>query len=115
MSPETPMSPDETPAREAMEFDVVIVGAGPAGLAASEGRFDAGGAAQGIATGDMGIAKDGRRKQSFARGMELRAKYTLFAEGARGSLGKILLARFGLEQGREPQKFGIGLKELWQV
>jgi electron-transferring-flavoprotein dehydrogenase len=63
----------------------------------------------------MGLARDGRPKDSFTRGMELRAKYTLFAEGARGSLGKMLMQRFRLEEGRAPQKFGIGLKELWQV
>jgi electron-transferring-flavoprotein dehydrogenase len=85
------------------------------GFAAAEMLFDANGAVAGVATGDMGIAKDGQRKENFTRGMELRAKYTLFAEGARGSLSKLLMARFGLEQGREPQKFGLGLKELWQV
>jgi electron-transferring-flavoprotein dehydrogenase len=73
------------------------------------------GAVVGVATGDMGIGKDGNHKPGFARGMELRAKYTLFAEGARGNLSKTLIAKFGLDQGREPQKFGIGLKELWQV
>jgi electron-transferring-flavoprotein dehydrogenase len=73
------------------------------------------GAVVGVATGDMGIGKDGRPKGSFTRGVELRAKYTLFAEGARGSLTKMLLKRFGLDQDREPQKYGIGLKELWQV
>ena len=73
------------------------------------------GTVKGIATGDMGIGKDGRRKASFTRGMELRGKYTLFAEGARGSLAKILIERFGLDRGRQPQKYGIGLKELWQV
>jgi electron-transferring-flavoprotein dehydrogenase len=85
------------------------------GFAASEVLFDPSGAVAGIATGDMGIAKDGRRKDTFTRGMELRAKYTLFAEGARGSLTKTLISRFGLDAGREPQKFGIGLKELWEV
>jgi electron-transferring-flavoprotein dehydrogenase len=85
------------------------------GFAAAEVLFDANGGVAGVATGDMGIAKDGQRKDNFTRGMELRAKYTLFAEGARGSLSKLLMARFGLEQGREPQKFGLGLKELWQV
>jgi electron-transferring-flavoprotein dehydrogenase len=85
------------------------------GFAAAEVLFDANGAVAGVATGDMGIAKDGQRKDNFTRGMELRAKYTLFAEGVRGSLSKLLMARFGLEQGREPQKFGLGLKELWQV
>jgi electron-transferring-flavoprotein dehydrogenase len=85
------------------------------GFAAAEVLLDANGAVAGVATGDMGIAKDGHAKESFTRGMELRAKYTLFAEGARGNLTKTLLARFGLADGREPQKFGLGLKELWQV
>src|SRR6476660_8053710 len=85
------------------------------GFAASEVLFDDNGAVVGVATGDMGVAKDGHHKDSFTRGMELRAKYTLFAEGARGNLSKTLLQRFGLDQGREPQKFGLGLKELWQV
>ena len=85
------------------------------GFAAAEVLFDANGAVAGVATGDMGLAKDGHHKDSFTRGMELRAKYTLFAEGARGSLTKTLLQRFGLGDGREPQKFGLGLKELWQV
>jgi electron-transferring-flavoprotein dehydrogenase len=85
------------------------------GFAAAEVLFDANGAVAGVATGDMGVAKDGRHKDSFTRGMELRAKYTLFAEGARGSLSKTLIKRFGLDADREPQKFGIGLKELWEV
>jgi electron-transferring-flavoprotein dehydrogenase len=85
------------------------------GFAAAEVLFDGNGAVAGVATGDMGIAKDGRHKDSFTRGMELRAKYTLFAEGARGSLSKTLIKRFGLDADREPQKFGIGLKELWEV
>jgi electron-transferring-flavoprotein dehydrogenase len=85
------------------------------GFVAAEALFDANGAMRGVATGDMGIAKDGSRKDSFTRGMELHAKYTLLAEGARGSLSKTLIARFGLAAGREPGKFGIGLKELWQV
>ena len=84
------------------------------GFAAAEVLFE-GDAVGGVATGDMGIGKDGHHKAGFARGMELRAKYTLFAEGARGSLSKSLIARFGLHQNREPQKYGIGLKELWQV
>jgi electron-transferring-flavoprotein dehydrogenase len=63
----------------------------------------------------MGIARDGHHKYGYTRGMELRSKYTLFAEGARGSLSKQLIARFRLAQNREPQKFGIGLKELWKV
>ena len=85
------------------------------GFAAAEVLFDGNGAVAGVATGDMGVAKDGHHKNSFTRGMELRAKYTLFAEGAHGSLTKILEQRFALRQGREPQKFGLGLKELWQV
>ena len=84
------------------------------GFAATEVLFE-NDAVAGIATGDMGVAKDGHHKASFTRGMELRAKYTLFAEGARGSLSKVLIERFGLSRDRQPQKFGIGLKELWQV
>jgi electron-transferring-flavoprotein dehydrogenase len=84
------------------------------GFAAAEVLFE-NGAVTGIATGDMGVAKDGHHKASFTRGVELRAKYTLFAEGARGSLSKGLIERFGLAQNRQPQKYGIGLKELWQV
>jgi electron-transferring-flavoprotein dehydrogenase len=85
------------------------------GFAAAEALFDDNGAVAGVATGDMGVGKDGKPKDSFTRGMELRAKYTLFAEGARGNLTKTLIARFGLDKDCEPQKFGIGLKELWQV
>jgi electron-transferring-flavoprotein dehydrogenase len=84
------------------------------GFAAAEVLIE-NGAVVGVATGDMGIGKGGQPKDSFTRGMELRAKYTLFAEGARGNLSKMLISKFGLDQGREPQKFGIGLKELWQV
>ena len=85
------------------------------GFAATEVLYGANGEVVGIATGDMGIDKDGKPKENFTRGMELRAKYTLFAEGARGSLSKTLIARFGLSRDRDPPKFGIGLKELWQV
>ncbi len=85
------------------------------GFAAAEVLYGANGEVVGVATGDMGIGKDGKPKDSFTRGMELRAKYTLFAEGARGSLSKQLIARYRLGEGREPQKFGIGLKELWEV
>ncbi len=84
------------------------------GFAAAEVLFE-NGAVAGIATGDMGIGKAGENKASFTRGMELRAKYTLFAEGARGSLSKMLIERFTLHRNRQPQKYGIGLKELWQV
>jgi electron-transferring-flavoprotein dehydrogenase len=85
------------------------------GFAAAEVLFGADGAVVGVATGDMGIGRDGKPKPSFTRGMELRAKYTLFAEGARGNLSKQLIQHFSLAKDREPQKFGIGLKELWQV
>ena len=85
------------------------------GFAAAEVLYDDNGAVAGVATGDMGIGKNNEPKDGFTRGMELRAKYTLFAEGARGNLGKQLIAKFALGEGREPQKFGIGLKELWQV
>jgi electron-transferring-flavoprotein dehydrogenase len=85
------------------------------GFAAAELLFDAHGAVAGVATGDMGIGKDAQPRETFTRGMELKAKYTLLAEGARGSLSKLAMQRFALQTGREPQKFGIGLKELWQV
>jgi electron-transferring-flavoprotein dehydrogenase len=85
------------------------------GFAAAEVLYDENGAVVGVATGDMGVDKNGAPKASFTRGMELRAKYTLFAEGARGNLGKQLIAKFGLGDGREAQKFGLGLKELWQI
>jgi electron-transferring-flavoprotein dehydrogenase len=85
------------------------------GFAAAEVLFGPDGEVVGIATGDMGTGKDGKPKPGFTRGMELRAKYTLFAEGARGSLSKTLIERFDLGRDRDPQKFGIGLKELWQV
>ncbi|MBM3527172.1 MAG: electron transfer flavoprotein-ubiquinone oxidoreductase [Alphaproteobacteria bacterium] len=84
------------------------------GFAAAEVLIEDG-IVKGVATGDMGIGKDGKPNASFTRGMELRAKYTLFAEGARGSLTKRLIAQYGLDRDSEPQKFGIGLKELWQV
>ncbi len=85
------------------------------GFAASELLFDDNGAVAGVATGDMGVGRDGKPLDTFVRGMELRGKYTLIAEGARGSLAKQLIARLKLDEGREPQKFGIGLKELWEV
>jgi len=85
------------------------------GFAAAEVLFGERGEVAGIATGDMGVGRDGKPKDSFTRGMELRGKYTLFGEGARGHLTKALIARFGLDRDREPPKFGIGLKELWQV
>ena len=85
------------------------------GFAAAEVLFDERGAVAGVATGDMGIAKDGSHKPDYQPGMELRAKYTLFAEGCRGSLSQELMKRYNLRDGVDPQKYGIGLKELWQV
>ncbi|MBR0932646.1 electron transfer flavoprotein-ubiquinone oxidoreductase [Bradyrhizobium jicamae] len=85
------------------------------GFAAAEVLYDDKGAVRGIATGDMGIARDGTHKDSYTRGMELLGKYTLFAEGARGSLSKQLIAKYRLDAKSEPPKFGIGLKEVWQI
>jgi electron-transferring-flavoprotein dehydrogenase len=85
------------------------------GFAAAEVLYGPNGEVTGIATGDMGVGRDGKPRADFTRGMELRAKYTLFAEGARGSLTKTLIAKFGLDAESDPPKFGIGLKELWQV
>ena len=85
------------------------------GFAGAEVLYDDNGAVTGVATGDMGIGKNGEPTERFTRGMELKGKYTIIAEGARGSLAKQLMAKFGLEQGRQPQKYGLGLKELWEV
>ncbi|HML44212.1 MAG TPA: electron transfer flavoprotein-ubiquinone oxidoreductase [Hyphomicrobium zavarzinii] len=85
------------------------------GFAAAEVLYDENGVVQGVATGDMGVGRDGEPKDSFTRGMELRGKYTLFAEGARGSLTKTLIKKFDLARDSQPQKYGIGLKELWEV
>ncbi|BCP54282.1 electron transfer flavoprotein-ubiquinone oxidoreductase [Kaistia sp. 32K] len=85
------------------------------GFAAAELLHDENGAVAGVATGDMGVGRDGEPGPNFQRGMELRGKYTLIGEGARGSLAKQLIGAFGLAEGREPQKYGIGIKELWQV
>jgi len=84
-------------------------------FAASEVLYDEKGAVGGVATGDKGIGRNGEPTDRFQRGIELRANYTVIAEGARGSLAKTLMSRFGLEKGREPQKYGLGLKELWEV
>ncbi len=85
------------------------------GFAAAEVLYDDRGAVVGVATGDMGVGRDGEPKDSFVRGMELRGKYTLIAEGVRGSLAKQLIAKFDLAKDAAPQKYGIGLKELWEV
>jgi len=84
------------------------------GFAAAEVLYD-GGAVAGVATGDMGIGRDGKKTDAYQPGVELRARQTLFAEGCRGSLTKTLFERFELRRGVDPQTFGIGLKELWEV
>jgi electron-transferring-flavoprotein dehydrogenase len=85
------------------------------GFAGAEVLYGQNGEVVGVATGDMGVGRDGEPKDSFTRGMELRGKYTIFAEGARGSLTKQLLAKYDLCANSEPQKFGIGFKELWRI
>ena len=85
------------------------------GMAASEVVYAEDGAVRGVVAGVFGVARDGSHKPDYQPGLELLGKYVLFAEGARGSLSKQIQARFGLCDGREPQKYGIGLKELWQV
>ena len=85
------------------------------GFPAAEVLYDDHGAVRGVATGDMGVARGGTHKPDYAPGMELHAKYTLFAEGCRGSLSQELMQKFNLRDGIDPQKYGIGLKELWQV
>ena len=85
------------------------------GFAAAEVLYNEDGAVIGVATGDMGIERDGSRGPNYAPGMELLGKYVLIGEGVRGSLAKQLISKFNLGEDREPQKFGIGLKELWQV
>lgn len=85
------------------------------GFAAAEVLFNADGSVKGVATGDMGISAEGEQKDSYMPGMELHAKYTLFAEGCRGHLGKQLISHFGLDEGKDPQHYGIGIKEVWQI
>ncbi len=85
------------------------------GFAATEVLYDDNGAVRGVATGDMGIEKNGEPGPNFARGMELTGKYVLIGEGARGSLAKQIINKYNLSEGREPQKYGLGIKELWQV
>ncbi|MCQ4634287.1 electron transfer flavoprotein-ubiquinone oxidoreductase [Shinella lacus] len=85
------------------------------GFAATEVLYNDQGAVIGVATGDMGIERNGEPGPNYTRGMELLGKYTLIGEGVRGSLAKQLISKFDLQKDREPQKFGIGLKELWQV
>ncbi|WP_424361616.1 electron transfer flavoprotein-ubiquinone oxidoreductase [Methylocystis parvus] len=85
------------------------------GFAGAEILYGENGEVTGVATGDMGVGRDGKPKDSFTRGMELRGKYTLFAEGARGSLTKQVLAKYDLCASSDVQKFGIGFKELWRI
>ena len=85
------------------------------GFAATQVLYDASGTVFGVATGDMGVERDGKPGPNFQPGMELHAKYIFFAEGCRGQLGRELMARFKLDAGRDPQVYGIGLKELWQI
>jgi electron-transferring-flavoprotein dehydrogenase len=86
-----------------------------AGFAGAEVLYDEEGRVKGVATGDMGVARDGSHLDSYQPGMELHAKYTLFGEGCRGHLGKQLMEKYQLNDGADPQVYGIGLKELWEV
>jgi electron-transferring-flavoprotein dehydrogenase len=85
------------------------------GFAASEVLYDASGRVKGVATSDMGIGKDGERKSRFEAGYELLGKYTIFAEGCRGNLGEALMKQFDLRENADPQHYGIGLKEIWEI
>jgi electron-transferring-flavoprotein dehydrogenase len=85
------------------------------GFAAAEVLYNEDGSVKGVATGNMGVGKNGEPGENFQLGMELLAKYTVFAEGSRGQLGKQLIARFKLDDGRDPQTYGIGVKEVWEI
>ena len=85
------------------------------GFAAAEVLYDGQGRVKGVATGNVGVGKDGEPTENFQLGMELLGKYTVFAEGARGHLGKQLIATFNLDAGRDPQSYAIGIKEMWEV
>jgi len=85
------------------------------GFPAAEVLYNEDGSVKGVATGNMGIGKDGEPTDNFQLGMELHAKYTIFAEGARGHLGKQLIAKYKLDAGKDPQSYGIGIKELWEI
>jgi len=98
-------------AKEAEALGVEIF----AGFAASEVLYDNQGAVRGVATGNQGLNKQGEADTSFQLGMELHAKYTIFAEGARGHLGKQLIAQYKLDAGKDPQSYAIGIKELWEI
>lgn len=85
------------------------------GFSAAEVLYHEDGAVKGIATGEMGVSESGEQKDSYVPSMELHAKYTLFAEGCRGHLGKQLISGFGLDEGKDPQHYAIGIKEIWQI
>jgi len=85
------------------------------GFAAAEVLYDEQGRVRGVATGNMGVGKDGEPTEAFQLGMELLGKYTIFAEGARGHLGKQLIAKYKLDAGKDPQTYAIGIKELWEI
>ncbi|MDP2742712.1 MAG: NAD(P)/FAD-dependent oxidoreductase, partial [Hydrogenophaga sp.] len=85
------------------------------GFSAAEVLYNDDGSVKGVATGNLGVGKDGEPSESFQIGMELHAKYTVFAEGARGHLGKLLLAKFNLTEGKDAQTYAIGIKELWEI
>lgn len=85
------------------------------GFPAAEVLYGENGEVKGVITGDMGVGEDGQPKDSYTPGMELHAKYTLFCEGARGHLGKQLISKFNLDAGKDPQHYGIGIKELWEI
>lgn len=85
------------------------------GFPAAEVLYNDDGSVKGVATGNLGINKEGEPTENFQLGMELHAKYTIFAEGARGHLGKQLIAKYQLDAGKDPQSYGIGLKELWEI
>lgn len=85
------------------------------GFPAAEVLYNADGSVKGVATGNMGVSKEGEPTDSFQLGMELHAKYTIFAEGSRGHLGRQLISRFRLDEGRDPQSYSIGIKEIWEI
>ena len=85
------------------------------GFTAAEVLYNEDDSVKGVATGNLGVGKDGEPTESFQLGMELHAKYTVFAEGARGHLGKQLIAKYKLDEGRDPQTYGIGIKEVWEI
>ncbi len=85
------------------------------GFAAAEVLYNDDGSVKGVATGNMGIGKDGEPTGEFQLGMELHAKYTIFAEGSRGHLGKQIIAKYQLDAGKDPQSYGLGIKELWEI